>query len=183
MIFEQKEITLKNGKTAIFKTPDVEDAPKMLDYIKTACGETHFLLRYPEEWDSVTVEQEEKWVESSRNAPNNLTISCYIDGKVVGNCALTFLSGLKMSHRATVAIAIIREYWGLGIGSAMFREMIAAAQEHGTEILELEYIEGNDRARALYERFGFRVVGERPNAFKLKDGTLLKEFFMQKQMK
>ena len=183
MIFETKEITLKNGKTAIFKTPEIGDASKLLDFIKTSSGETHFLLRYPEEWDSMTIEQEENWIQNSRNAPNNLTISCYIDGKIVGNCAMTFLSGLKMEHRATVAIAVIRKYWGLGIASFMFEQMITAAQEHGTEILELEFIEGNDRARALYERFGFRIVGERPCAFKLKDGTMLKEFFMQKKLK
>lgn len=32
----------------------------------------------------------------------------------------------------------------------------------------------------LYEKFGFRVVSERPNAFKLKDGTYLSEIYMQK---
>lgn len=183
MIFKPKEITLKNGLTAILKTPEIGDAAKLLDFIKTSSGETHFLLRYPEEWDSMTMEQEEQWIQNSRNAPSNLTISCYINGKIVGNCALTFLSGLKMSHRATIAIAIIQKYWGLGIGSHMFREMITAAQMYGTEILELEFIEGNDRGRALYEKFGFRIVGQRPNAFKLKDGSMLSEFLMQKKMK
>ena len=44
-------------------------------------------------------------------------------------------------------------------------------------------MEGNERARALYEKYGFKIVGERPNAFKLKDGRLLKEYFMQKELK
>ena len=35
----------------------------------------------------------------------------------------------------------------------------------------------------LYEKYGFKIVGERPNAFKLKDGRLLKEYFMQKELK
>ena len=183
MIFEPKEINLKDGRTVIFKTPELSDASKLLDFIKTASGETHFLLRYPEEWDSMTIEQEENWIQSSRNAPNNLLISCYINGKIVGNCALTFLSGLKMGHRATVAIAVCQEYWGLGIGSGMFLEMIAASQKHGTERLELEFIEGNDRGRALYEKFGFRIVGERPNAYKLKDGSLRSELLMQKKLR
>ena len=50
MIFKPKEITLKNGLTAILKTPEIGDAAKLLDFIKTSSGETHFLLRYPEEW-------------------------------------------------------------------------------------------------------------------------------------
>ena len=33
------------------------------------------------------------------------------------------------------------------------------------------------------KKYGFQIVGERPNAFKLKDGRLLKEYFMQKELK
>ena len=66
MIFEDKQITLKDGRTAILKTPCIEDAEKMLNYIKKSCGETDFLARYPEEWNSVSVESEEKWVRNLR---------------------------------------------------------------------------------------------------------------------
>ena len=184
MIFEDKKITLKDGRTAILKTPCIEDAEKMLHYIKTACGETDFLARYPEEWNGVTVESEEKWVKNLRESQSTLAITCYIDGVIAGNCEINFRGGMKTSHRATVAIAILKEYWNLGIGSAMFSELIAAAEERPEiEIVELEFVEGNDRAKALYEKFGFKVVGERPNAFKLKDGRLLKEYFMQKELK
>lgn len=184
MIFEDKKITLKDGRTAILKTPCIEDAEKMLHYIKKACGETDFLTRYPEEWDNISVESEEKWVRNLRDSQSALAITCYIDGEIAGNCEINFRGGMKTSHRATVAIAILKEYWNLGIGSAMFAELIAAAEERPEiEIVELEFVEGNDRARALYEKYGFKIVGERPNAFKLKDGRLLKEYFMQKELK
>ena len=184
MIFEEKRITLKDGRNAILKSPCIEDAAKLLDYIKRSCGETDFLTRYPEEWDSMTVESEEKWVNRVRGSQSTLAITCYIDGNIAGNCEINFRGGIKTSHRATVGIAILKEYWGIGIGSAMFRELIAAAEANpATEIVELEFIEGNDRARTLYEKYGFKVVGERPNAFKLKDGRIMKEYFMQKEIK
>ena len=85
MIFQPKEITLKNGKTAILKTPEISDAAKMLAYITKACGETEFLIRYPEEWEGVTVETEEKWVENCRESKNTLAISCFIDGEIAGS--------------------------------------------------------------------------------------------------
>ncbi len=183
MIFHPKEITLKNGTKAILKTPEISDAAGMLEYIKTSCGETDFLSRYPEEWEGVSVENEEKWVKKLRESKSTLAITCFIDGGIAGNCEITFRGGIKMSHRATIAIAILKKYWDLGIGSAMFREMIAAAKaREGIEIVELEFIEGNDRACHLYEKFGFRTVGERPNAFKLKDGSYRKEFSMQKKL-
>ena len=181
MIFEEKKIILKNGKSATLKSPCVEDAGKMLNYIKKACGETEFLLRYPEEWD-ISIEKEEAWVKRLLAAPDTLDIACYVDGEVAGNCEITFRGGMKTSHRATIAIAILKDFWNLGIGSAMFEELIAVAKSRGTEIMELEFIEGNDRAQHLYEKCGFHVVCEKPNVFKLKDDTYRNEFYMQKYL-
>ncbi len=96
---------------------------------------------------------------------------------------MNFNSDIRTSHRATVAIAILKEYWNLGIGAAMFAELVSVAEARPEiQIIELVFVEGNDRARALYEKFGFKIVGECPNAYKLKDGCLLKEYFMQKEL-
>ena len=61
MIFDEKKITLKNGQTAILKSAEIADAKALLNYIKTACAETEFLARYPEEWN-ISLEQEEMWI-------------------------------------------------------------------------------------------------------------------------
>ena len=182
MKFEAKEIILKDGRTAILKSPDFKDAAQLIDFLITVCGETEFLAAYPEE-RQYTVEKEEAWIDQKVNSKNSMAICCYVDGKVVGNCEVNFHTAIKYRHRAGLAISILREYWGLGIGSAMFRELIAAAEKHGTSILELEYIEGNERGKALYEKFGFAACSEKPNAFRLKDGSYRKEIYMQKQLK
>ena len=179
MLFEEKKILLKNGKTADLMSPRATDAEKMLHFVKTACGETDYLLRYPEEW-TMDVEQEKTWINRLRTSPDTMAITCYVDGEVVGNCEIGFKSGMKIAHSASIAIAILKDYWNLGIGSAMMEALIAVARERGTEIVELEFIEGNERAKNLYEKFGFQIVSEKPNAFKLKDGTYLKEYYMQK---
>lgn len=181
MQFPEKTILLKNGKTAILKSPGVEDAEKMLRYIQTACAETDFLARYPEERE-ISIPDEEAWIRRQLSSPDTLSITCYIDGEIAGNCELNFRSSIKTAHRAAIAIAILRDYWGLGIGSVMFEQLIAAARSRGVEIMELEFIEGNDRARQLYEKFGFRIVSKKPNAFKLKNGTYQNEFYMQKNL-
>ncbi len=182
MIFEEKKLILKDGREAIFKTPEIEDAERMLDYIIKASGETDFLLRYPEEWDCMTIEQERAWVTRLRESDDIVAIACFIGGKIAGNCEINFRSGIKTGHRSSIAIAILKDYWNLGIGSAMFCEMIAAAQKHGTKIMELEFIEGNDRAKHLYEKFGFKIIAEIPNAIKLKGDRYLSEFRMQKYL-
>ena len=73
MIFEEKTIILKDGRTTILKSPCVEDAEKLLNYIKKSCSETDFLARYPEEW-TTTIGQEEAWVNRLRSAPDTLGI-------------------------------------------------------------------------------------------------------------
>ena len=101
MIFEEKTIILKDGRTAILKSPCVEDAEKLLNYIKKSCSETDFLARYPEEW-TTTIGQEEAWVNRLRSAPDTLGITCYVDGEDAGNCEISFRGDMKVSHRATI---------------------------------------------------------------------------------
>lgn len=183
MIFKAKKITLKNGINAILKTPEIEDAEMFLNNIITVSGETDFLSCCTEDWKGFTVEDEKKWISGNRESDHNLIIACYIDGIAVGSCDITFFNDMKISHRAGIGIAILKDYWNIGIGSAMFSELIKVAKEHeGTEILELEYLEGNERGKSLYEKFGFETVAVKPKICKLKDGTYQNLFYMQKEI-
>lgn len=183
MIFNEKEITLKNGQQAILKSPCEEDAEAMLNNIKTACGETEFLTRYREYWDNISIESEKEWIRSMRESENNLVIACYVDGKPVGSCDITFFNSCKNFHRAGLGISIVKKYWNLGVGSAMFEALLETAKNHeGTEIVELDFIEGNDRARALYEKFGLEIICVKPKYCKLKDGTYQNLVYMQKYL-
>ena len=47
----------------------------------------------------------------------------------------------------------------------------------------MEFVEGNVRARALHEKMGFRITGVRPNAIRLRDGTLLNEYMMIREIR
>lgn len=182
MHFEPKEVTLQNGKTAIFRSPNREDAAEMLDYLKTTAGETHFLLRTPEEC-TTTVEQEADFLQGVIDSANTVMIVCEVDGKIAGNCQVAFKNRVRSCHRGSIGIALLQEFWGLGIGTLMLKELISIACARGGIMqLELEVIEGNERAMGLYRKMGFRVVGEKPNAIRLEDGTLLKEYHMIKML-
>ena len=131
----------------------------------------------------MTVEGEEDWIRVHLDDPRQLVIVCELDGRIVGTCNLRFFKQLTTRHRAEIGISIQRAYWSLGIGSALFREMISAAEANGTAILELSFLEGNERARALYERFGFETVARIPNAFWRRDGSVQSEYRMQRMLK
>lgn len=181
MIYNTKKIILKNGKEAVLRSPSASDAMGLLENLKICAFETDFLNRYPEEYTQ-TEEEEIRHLENFNNSSNGVMIVCTVDGEIAGTCCIMPQLRIKTKHRAIVAISLVSKYWGLGIGTAMFEEMSAIAKGNGVLQLELDYIEGNERARALYEKSGFVQVAERPDAIRLKDGTMLKEFSMIKKL-
>ena len=57
-------------------------------------------------------------------------------------------------------LAIAREHQGRGYGSAALSRLIALARESGRyTCIAIGYMEGNDRARHIYEKLGFRPTG------------------------
>ena len=118
-----------------------------------------------------------------RNTPNGVMLACFVEGQFAGNCQIVFRTGLKDRHRASVAIAILQEYWDLGIGTRMFTELFRIAElRGGIRQIELEFIEGNSRARHLYEKMGFRITGVRPDAIRLRNGNYVNEYMMVKRL-
>lgn len=181
MEFAEKKITLKNGKTAILRSPTPEDAQAFLAFFAQVVTETPFLLTSPED-RPITVKEEASWIQNIFQSEAEALILCVIDGKIAGNCMVSYSPKQKIRHRGRIAIALLREYWGNHIGSILFEEMISIARQWNLTQLELEFVEGNERARRLYEKMGFRITGEIPNAIRLADGTILKEFQMVRNM-
>ena len=159
MIIKDIDFTLKDGINAIIRSHKDEDIKGMLDYLYISAGETEFILRYPEECGKYTPEGEKALFDRVNAAENEVMLVCIVEGKVAGNCQIVWKTGLKVRHRASVAIALLKEFWNQGIGTRLFQEMIRIAEENeNITQMELEFIEGNTRARALYEKMGFRIA-------------------------
>ena len=181
MLFPEKEIILKDGRTALLRSALPEDAAEMVAFMKTTAGESEFLLRYPEEC-TMEPAAEAVFLSNVLDSPDQVMPCCFVQGCLAGNAMLSMNSRLKTRHRASVAIGLLMEYWGLGIGTALFKEMITMAREKGLDHLELDYVEGNERGRRLYEKMGFYQVAEIPDAYRLKDGSFRKSILMIKKL-
>ena len=183
MIINEFSFTLKDGRQALIRSPKDEDIEGMLEYLYISAGETEFVLRYPEECGKYTPEGEKALFDRVNRSDNEAMLVCLVEGRVAGNCSIAWDTGIKTRHRASVAIALLREYWNQGIGTRLFEELIRIAEENENILqIELGFIEGNTRARALYEKMGFRITGVHPNAVCLKDGTLLNEYSMIREI-
>jgi ribosomal-protein-alanine N-acetyltransferase len=64
------------------------------------------------------------------------------------------------------AIAVARDRWGLGLGSALMEVLCARGRSIGCRNLHLEVREGNVRALEFYQRWGFAKAGRRPKYYR-----------------
>lgn len=184
MLTREVPFLLKDGRKAVLRNPKEEDIPGLLDYLIVSAGETDFIMRYPEECSKCTPEWEAQWIKQNNSSEHSVALVCEVDGKIAGNCNVSRAPWLKIRHRASVAIALLSEFWGQGIGTKMFEEMIRIAESwEDVSQMELEFVEGNGRARGLYEKMGFRITGVRPNAIRLKDGSLRNEYLMVRELR
>lgn len=91
MIIEDVRFRLKDGREALLRSPKEEDVESTLEYMFISAGETDFLLRCPEECGKYTAEGEKRLFEEKNASSDEAMIMCIVDGKVVGNCGISFL--------------------------------------------------------------------------------------------
>lgn len=180
MLFEKKKINLKNGHIAILRPVEVKDAEAMIEYLQMVSSETPFLLRNEDEV-TYSIESEERLLENKRNHPREIMMVAEVDGIIAGNCGIVSNGNLRrVYHRCSFAIALKEAYWKLGIASAMMDYAFSLAKEMGYEQIELEVVDGNNRAKNLYERFDFKETGKNFRALKYDDGSYRDEYKMVK---
>lgn len=179
MLFAPQKITLKDDRSCLLRPPQIEDAEPMLAYLHQTAAETPFLLREEEDIRD-TPQSETNFINQCRDSAYMMMIVAEVEGKIAGNCSLQFLRYRKISHRSTIGIALLKEFWSLGIGQAMFTLMEDIARSKGVLQLEQEVIEGNQRGIALYRKMGFVLVATKPRAIRNRDGSFLNEFLMIK---
>ncbi len=174
----RNEYILKDGERLIIRTAEVSDAKSLIEQVKIVDKETKFLAREPDEFD-LTIEQESEFIRNSMDDENSHFLIGEIDGRIVATCSVgPVMNKKRFLHRATMGIAVRKEYWNKGIGKKMVHESIKWCRKKGFEQLELEVATQNERAISMYKSFDFEIYGTKKHAFKYSDGTYADEYFM-----
>lgn len=160
-----QEITLKNGKTAVLRNGEDKDGKAVLDNFSLTHDETDFLLSYPDEI-SLSADGEADFLKKKTESENEIEIIAIVDDEVAGTAGINALGNkYKVKHRAKFGIAIMKKYWGLGLGGALTKACIDCAKEAGYTQLELDVVAGNEGAISLYKKMGFTEYGRNPKGF------------------
>ena len=160
-----KIINLKNGKEALLRNGEFADGEAVFVNFNETHAETDYLLSYPDE-NSFDAQQEAEFLKEKTESPNEIEIVAVVDGVVAGTAGIEAVGAkYKLKHRAELGIAILKKYWGLGIGKALMEACIECAKDAGYTQLELNVVAENERAVSLYKKMGFVEYGRNPRGF------------------
>ena len=120
-------------------------------------------------------EEVRKWLEN--RSPGSVSIVALLNGAIVGKADLNPFTG-RRSHAGTLGMGVHDAHQGRGIGSALLRELLEAADQWlGLKRLELTVFVDNAPALALYERHGFQIEGTQ-RGYAYRDGAFVDAFAM-----
>ena len=161
-----KTIQIKDDRQCILRNATEKDGAAVLENFILTHEQTDYLLSYPDE-NTITAEEERQYLQKKTDSPDGVEILAEVDGTVAGLAGIEAIGDkYKVRHRADFGISVDKNYWGLGIGTALMEACIQCAKEAGYEQLELNVVAENDRAVAMYRRAGFEEFGRNPKGFR-----------------
>ena len=137
MDYQERTVTLKNGKACLLRRGEETDAEVLVEYLKAVCGETRNLLREPEEVRT-SVEEEAEFIRKTRENGRALMLLAFVDGHLAGNASFAAVADrLRVRHRCRMGISVYQKFWGMGVGTALMGEILRCAGIAGFEQMEL----------------------------------------------
>lgn len=119
------------------------------------------------------------WSEQSFAAEMENQLAVYfvaeVDGMLAGYCG--FWQVADEGHITNVAV--LEPFRRTGVGSRLVEAMEAAAKQAGLVLMTLEVRKSNHAAIGLYEKYGFRTIGERKNYYQepVENALIMTAFF------
>ena len=159
-----------------------EDAKKIIDYLNQIGGESDNLLFGENGFSWLTVEKEAELIETTNSTNKNVLLLGLIGNEIASISNLQGFTRERTSHRCTIALSVKRDYWNQGIGTAMMESLLTFAKESaGYRVVELQVKADNIYAIHLYQRFGFKKIGQYEKFFKINniyyDALLMNLYF------
>lgn len=149
---------LRNGDRLIIRVGCPDDATNFVNYVDNCAGQSDFLTFNQGEFS--TVDAQRISIGELSDVKNGLFLIAEIGGRIIGN--LTFRLGKrpKTAHVGEFGITVHENYWGLGIGQLLIKELLQWAQKNrNVHKINLKVRLDNQRGIVLYKKMGFEQEG------------------------
>ncbi|WP_214844597.1 GNAT family N-acetyltransferase [Exiguobacterium sp. s150] len=157
-----------NGRQCTIRLAKTADAKQLESVRLQIDGETEYLDREPGE-SYLDVHVFERLIHIDCDTDNHVFLVAEVDHQVVGFARCEGTSLKRKAHVVEFGVGVLQAYWGLGLGSALLRASIYWADANHIYKISLSVLSTNEKAVALYERYGFEVEGRLRHDKRLRD--------------
>lgn len=160
------------------RSANIEDAEQILFVAKSVIDEEVFQLMESSEFN-LTLDKEEKWIQSFLDNPFSIILVAEVDCKLVG--ILDFSTGhrKRIAHTGDISISILKDFRNLGIGSILLQTLFEWARStNQIEKINLQVHATNSDAIRVYKKNGFVIEGIRKKELKYSEGKYVDSVLM-----
>lgn len=136
------------------------DQDALLEFYLSLNSET---VKFFHPWE-FTIEAIQKHCQAVMDQDHISVVAENGHGKIIGHA---FINGIK-TKKPVFGIGLREDYKGIGLGKKLMRYVLSKARARGLRRITLTVIKENTKARALYEKFGFKVAGQTKDSWKME---------------
>ena len=142
----------------VIREAEINDAEEMISYLNIVGGESDNLMHGSDGFKA-PVEAVKRRIQASHDADNSVILIALDGDTIIGRAELAGYPNERLHHNATLSISVRKDYWNKKIGTRLMTEIIERAKKMNLLNIELEVIDGNEAAIALYHKMVFSDVG------------------------
>ncbi len=141
------------------------DAAGLIDYVNALANEPEIYLELSPGEFNLSIEQERQVLAEYAEAENSIFLIAEAGETFAGNINLRGGQRQANHHVATLGMAVVREWRGMGLGSLLLQHgLVWARVNQIVKRLELNVFVENVAAVRLYQKYGFEIEGVRRKA-------------------
>ncbi len=180
IVFEGKT---KQGRQIIIRYPHESDLMEMTQYINTLSKE-QTCIRF--QGEQMTIEGEERFLDQvlkDVEAHKVVYLAVFYQNALIGTSTIRMGENIE-KHIGSFGISIAQGFREEGIGTLLMECVLNEAKQKLTNlrICTLSVFATNERAKHLYEKFGFKEYGTLPKGIQYK-GDYIDHVYMFKTIK
>jgi RimJ/RimL family protein N-acetyltransferase len=166
MELSPKTIQIKDGTKIVIRPLSKQDGPALLKFFTEVPENDRLFLK-----DDVTKKEIiDRWI-TELDFDKVLPMIAEKDAAILGDATLHFNRYRWQMHMAEIRCVIAREYQQKGLGTALMRELVSAAQARNVSKIRANMMDTQKSAQGAFQRLGFQKEAELKDFLMDKDGN------------